>query len=309
MKRKYIARGSEGDVDNNRQEAVDENDRLFVISGYTNNDDVEYNSKANESRLLNIPLHILEMIMECSSGVEYLNFRATCKLCRLAAPLIKWSNQTTQMRLQIYSSVSPWLIEVNNEQGAIILKHPIIGVISLQFKKILPLFSIKYKNLLFYVWLVVVLLSIFSGRLVFFNPFTSDSHQLPTEHFNLRSLCFSAAPTSPDCMVVVFTLHHVFIHFGVGDASCQMFTLDLGGTDPYCPTFNAYSPIFNGRDLYVLCNEGQLNVFKDLGHKDYARMQVVAEAPQTCCRSPAEYYLMKCHSNLNKSFVEEDGIC
>ncbi|GJX43982.1 hypothetical protein Tco_0260658 [Tanacetum coccineum] len=304
MKRKYIARGSEGDVDNNRQEAVDENDRLFVISGYTNNDDVEYNSKANESRLLNIPLHILEMIMECSSGVEYLNFRATCKLCRLAAPLIKWSNQTTQMRLQIYLSVSPWLTEVNNEQGAIILKHPIIG--DKYITENFPYFPLSTRICysMFGWWLCYYQ---YSGRLVFFNPFTSDSHQLPTEHFNLRSLCFSAAPTSPDCMVVVFTLHHVFIHFGVGDASCHMFTLDLGGTDPYCPTFNAYSPIFNGRDLYVLCNEGQLNVFKDLGHKDYARMQVVAEAPQTCCRSPAEYYLMKCHQHLLQVIVEEDG--
>ncbi|GJS13208.1 PAZ domain-containing protein [Tanacetum coccineum] len=100
MKRKYFARGSEGgDVDNNTHEAADEDDRLFVISGDTNNDDVEYNSKANESRLLNMPLHILEMIMERSSSVEYLNFRATCKLCRLAAPLIQWSNQTTRMRL------------------------------------------------------------------------------------------------------------------------------------------------------------------------------------------------------------------
>ncbi|KAL8263272.1 hypothetical protein R6Q59_024621 [Mikania micrantha] len=40
-----------------------------------------------ESCLLNIPFDVLKMIMDFCVGVEYLNFRATCKQCHLAAPM------------------------------------------------------------------------------------------------------------------------------------------------------------------------------------------------------------------------------
>ncbi|PWA41622.1 hypothetical protein CTI12_AA552510 [Artemisia annua] len=301
MEWKYIARGSDGDVET-RQEVIYEDERLLVISGDTNNDGVEHNSTANESHLLNIPLHILEMIMERSSSVEYVNIRATCKRCRLAAPLIKWSNQTIRMRLQIYSSVSPWLIEINRKRGTLILKHPIIGD--------------KYIKEMFPVWIKSICYSMFGwwlcyatfGYLVFFNPFTFDSHDLPPVYFNLRSLCFSAPPTSPDCMVVGFSIYHVHIHLVAREESWRMFTLDLGGSDLYCPIYSGYSPTFkNGRDLYVLYNKGQLDVFKDLGQKEYSQKQVVAEAPESCCRSPAQYYLMKCHQHLLQVIVGEPG--
>ncbi|GJZ09186.1 hypothetical protein Tco_0543469 [Tanacetum coccineum] len=44
-------------------------------------------------RLFNLPPHVLEnLIMEFCAGVDYLKFRATCKRCHLAAPLIPWNN-------------------------------------------------------------------------------------------------------------------------------------------------------------------------------------------------------------------------
>jgi len=56
------------------------------------------------NHVLNIPFHVLEMILEFCVGVEYLNFRATCKLCHLAAPLI--NRKMPQRRLKTYSLVS-----------------------------------------------------------------------------------------------------------------------------------------------------------------------------------------------------------
>ena len=51
---------------------------------------IESSNMTNESHVFNIPFHLLEMVMKFCVGVEYLNFRATCKRCHLAAPLIQW---------------------------------------------------------------------------------------------------------------------------------------------------------------------------------------------------------------------------
>lgn len=65
-----------------------------------------------ESHLLNIPFDALKMIIEFCVGVEYLNFRATCKQCHLAAPMIQWSKVG---RLQTYSLASPWLMVLDKD--------------------------------------------------------------------------------------------------------------------------------------------------------------------------------------------------
>ena len=71
-----------------------------VVRSVTHNE-VEYRGW----HLLNLPVDILETIMEHCVGVEYMNFRATCKRCHLAAPPIKWSTKTSIRKLQTYSLV------------------------------------------------------------------------------------------------------------------------------------------------------------------------------------------------------------
>ena len=71
-----------------------------LVRSVTHNE-VEYNGW----HLLNLPVDILETIMEHCVGVEYMNFRATCKRCHLAAPPIKWSTKTSIRKLQTYSLV------------------------------------------------------------------------------------------------------------------------------------------------------------------------------------------------------------
>ncbi|GJU20254.1 hypothetical protein Tco_1153596, partial [Tanacetum coccineum] len=64
-----------------------------IVERLVKDDEIEFNSSINdESHLLNLPFHILEMIMKFCVGVEYLKFRATCKCCHLAAPLVQWIN-------------------------------------------------------------------------------------------------------------------------------------------------------------------------------------------------------------------------
>ncbi|GJR33751.1 hypothetical protein Tco_1209435 [Tanacetum coccineum] len=73
-----------------------------IVERLVKDDEIEFNSSMNdESHLLNLPFHILEMIMKFCVGVEYLKFRATCKCCHLAAPLVQWINEASLERLQI----------------------------------------------------------------------------------------------------------------------------------------------------------------------------------------------------------------
>ena len=138
--------------------------------------------------------------MEFCVGIEYLNFRATCKLCHLAAPVIRSSNEKARRRMQTYSLSSPWLTAFQKDLGIISFTDLMFGDKYL-IKASQELFY--YKRILCsnYGWL---LLYVGLQRMVFFNPFTNDIHKLPRVH-PVDTFCFSAPPTSPDCMVVAFS--------------------------------------------------------------------------------------------------------
>lgn len=99
----------------------DNDDKKIVIRSVIDNKEVEM----DESHLLNTPFHILEMIMQLCVGVEYMHFRATCKRCNLAAPLILWSNKTSALRK--YSLVSPWLMVMDKNRGIFSFTDPMFG--------------------------------------------------------------------------------------------------------------------------------------------------------------------------------------
>ncbi|PWA50051.1 hypothetical protein CTI12_AA476140 [Artemisia annua] len=247
-------------------------------------DEVEFNSTPDESHLLNLPMHILEMIMEFCVGIEYLKFRATCKRCHLAAPLIKWKNEAPVKRLHTYSLVSPWHIVFDKHQRIITLTDPVFGdkyFIKTPQQLIcnLRMYNSKYG------WL---LMQVEGGPLVFYNPFTSDIRELPLVGY-LESICFSAPPTSSDCMVVGFTSYgnwHVYIHFVAREPSWHRIFLDFGGDAPFSYSF----PTFNGRDLYALCKDVSVDVFTDIDNEDFFFWDVVVYTPTSCCASLGQYF-------------------
>ena len=59
----------------------------------------------NESYLLKLPFHMLEMIVKHWVGVEKMKIHAAYKRCHVAAPLIKWSDESRLRRMDIYSLV------------------------------------------------------------------------------------------------------------------------------------------------------------------------------------------------------------
>ncbi|KAK1423871.1 hypothetical protein QVD17_19180 [Tagetes erecta] len=161
-----------------------------------------------KSQALNIPFDVLEKIMEFCVGIEYLNFRATCKQWHLAAPIIRWSKGE---RLQSYSLASPWLMVVHENRGAISFTDLICGDIY-YIKTPQQLLGRLEIHCSVGGWLLIRRVE---GPLMFFNPFTGDIRELPFVPY-LHSYCFSAPPTSPDCKVVGFTTFlewKVYIHF------------------------------------------------------------------------------------------------
>nr|GEW42353.1 hypothetical protein [Tanacetum cinerariifolium] len=243
----------EGDHSDSKQQ--EEKEDPIVIRSVTC-DLVEYDSSTSESDLLNILIHILEMIMELCVGVEYMNFHATCKRYPFLGD--KYFKQTPHelIGFQIYCSRYGWLL--------------------------------MYK---------------IDGPLVFYNPFTNDIRELPAVGY-LQNFCFSAPPTSSDCMVVGLTSKgesHLRIHFVAGEPSW----LRLGGDDD--PSFFRF-PTFCGQDLYVLCNDTGFDVYRKVGHKDYSWdwESVIAGAPRSCT-SPAKRFLAKCDRHLFLVVVGEFG--
>ncbi|PWA87067.1 hypothetical protein CTI12_AA135500 [Artemisia annua] len=288
--------GLEDNHDSKQEE--DKENQIVVRSG--KGDDIGFYSMTYESQLLNIPFHMLESIMESIVGVEYMRFRATCKHCHLAAPSIKWSSKTTIKRLETYSLMSPWLMVLDQYQGLITFIDPICGDkyyvnTPRELMGDYQIYSSKYGWLLMYK---------VCTSLIFFNPFTSDIRELPPVPY-LASFCFSAPPTSPDCMVVGFTKGdwNVYIHFVAREQSWHRISLDFEGHDPYVFRFST----FYDRDLYALFDDGGIDVLRITSEEDFCWDHVLAKSPKSCCRTPTQYFLASCDQHLLLVIVGEFG--
>nr|XP_043611933.1 F-box protein At4g00893-like [Erigeron canadensis] len=264
--------------------------------------------ESNESHLLNIPFDLLGMLMKHCVGVEYLRFRATCKLCHSAAPLTRGRKKSGLTRLQNnYSLVSPWLMEVDEEEALFIFTDPLLG--DKYFMYCLP--EVIFQRRIYcsrFGWLLFEYYSD-DNTLVFYNPFTNDIHELPPirpDFWLVDSFSFSAPPTSPDCMVVGFLRNHhdwcVHVHFVSGEFLWHRLNLSLGGDDIHCYRF----PTFFGRDLYALL-EDKLHVFKDLGVDNYSWEQDVAKAPTSCSTSWTKHFLTRHDQHLLLVMVSEES--
>nr|XP_043612003.1 uncharacterized protein LOC122583689 [Erigeron canadensis] len=107
-----------------------------------------------------------------------------------------------------------------------------------------------------------------------------------------QRLWFSAPPTSPDCMVVGFIHGTVEIHYVSGEPIWHSYEVrPLYEFSPVC------FPTYHDGDLYHLY-EMELRVFKHLGENNISSEVLIAEAPRSCCRSSAQYFLVKCDQHL-----------
>ncbi|GKB49986.1 PAZ domain-containing protein [Tanacetum coccineum] len=267
-----------------------------IVARLFKGDEIEFKGVTNESALLSIPFHILEMVLEFCVGVEYMNFRATCKRCYSATSSIKWSNPTTIKRLKMYSLDSLWLMVLDQNRGIITFIDPMCGdkyFINTP-QELTGDYQICYSK---YGWL---LMHKVSGPLKFFNPFTNDIRKLPRVSY-LQSFCFSAPPTSPDCMVVGFTQGYwnVCVHFVAREQSWLRIILEFEDLDPYSFLFST----FYGQEIYALADDGGIDVFKKIGYQDYCWDRVLSKSENRGCRS----FLASCDQHILLVIVGEFG--
>ncbi|KAK9073797.1 hypothetical protein SSX86_006391 [Deinandra increscens subsp. villosa] len=281
------------DLAESKQEEEEDKDTEIVVRGIEG-DESEFDITTGESHLLHIPVDVLKMIMELCTGREYMRFRATCKLCySVAPPILQWRSKTTLRRLQMYSLGSPLLMVFDNYRGIITFIDPTSDdrhfiKIPQELKGNYQIYCSKYGWVLMYE---------IDGSMVFFNPFTYDIRELPVAPY-IESLCFSAPPTSPDCMVVGFTASDewpMFFHFVSREPVWYKSRLNFG--DVPC---SYHFPTFNGRDVYALCNNKGLDVFRGMVGGEHTWEVFFDEAARSGCKSPAQYFLSNCdqHSLL-----------
>ncbi|KAJ9563271.1 hypothetical protein OSB04_008431 [Centaurea solstitialis] len=260
----------------------------------TKTDDDDVVEQMNEASLLTVQFDVLENIMKFCVGIEYLNFRATCKLCRLAAPVHK------------YSLTSPWLTVLDKDRGIITFKHPTFG--DNNCIKAPP--ELFYHHKILYSRHGWLLLYVADRRIAFFNPFTTDIRKLPVLPKRLSSahisFSFSAPPTSPNCKVVAFSIDlpvgfNVTFHHVGGKPSWYTIPLHYRARHN-----NFYFPICWGNDVYTLFMGGGLQVFKEIQARgNFSRKTVVDRGPR---RSRfAMYYQVKCDQHHLLVIVEEYG--
>ncbi|GJY08349.1 hypothetical protein Tco_0375403 [Tanacetum coccineum] len=252
----------------------------------------------DESHLLNLPPHVLEMVMEFSVGVEYLKFRSTCKRCHLAAPLIQWNNGKASKRLQKYSLLSPWLIVFDKHKGMITFTDPLFG--DKYFIKTPQELICDFKIMCSrYGWLLILKPD---RSLVLFNPFTSDICELP-ELPHLHIFCFSTPATSPDCMVVGTAIYLGYyiacIHFVGGEPSWHSILLDAKKSGDIFK-----SATFYNRDVYASRADGGLDVLEEFGREEHSWVRNVAQAPISCGgASFSKSFQVKCEQHLLRVIV------
>ncbi|GJW08028.1 hypothetical protein Tco_1570451 [Tanacetum coccineum] len=254
----------------------------------------------DEAHLLNLPLHVLEMVMKFSVGVEYLKFRSTCKHCHLAAPLIQWNIGKASKRLQEYSLLSPWVMVFDKHEGIITFTDPLFGdkYFIKTPQELICDFQITCSR---YGWLLILKPD---TSLVLFNPFTSDIRELPHLSNYLDICSFSAPATSPDCMVVGITLgwyYQVCIHFVGGGPSWRKIILNVKDGD----MFSSFT--FYGRDLYVLRDDGVLDIFEEIGREGHSWVRNVAQAPTSCGTYFPESFQVRCEQHLLRVIMGRFG--
>ncbi|KAJ0872471.1 hypothetical protein HanRHA438_Chr11g0524061 [Helianthus annuus] len=144
-----------------------------------------------------------------------------------------------------------------------------------------------------YGWLLVYNLSHEPESMMLFNPFTNDIRKLQFMGY-VRSNCFSAPPTSWDCMVVGLVADGMCVGFGQlvnSGLDWGLRFVDFGEVVPRSISF----PTLYDKDVYALeagGGGGRLDVYR-LMEIEGSFWEVVAEAPRGC-PSEAQCFLVKC---------------
>nr|XP_043610704.1 uncharacterized protein LOC122582382 [Erigeron canadensis] len=281
------------------QQGEDMNDATAVRSS-VREPKIGFYSTTDEIQLLGIPFDLLERIIKLCVGVDYMNFRAASRCCRLAAPPIQWSQKAEVSRLRTYSLVSPWLTVFDKDQGIITFTDSISS--DKYFIKtpteLIGDFQICCSR---YGWLLMLK---DDGLMVLYNPFTRDIRKLPEAPFDsVEDYCFSAPPTSPICTVVGFDQPDVWAVYLVNsEEEWCYYKVDFGCYDQ-CP-FHFLT--LYGQNMYGLSDDGGIHVIRKSVEEYLVCFR--AEPPRSTCKSTHVIrFLATCDQHLIQVVMDELG--
>ncbi|WJX27341.1 hypothetical protein P8452_16168 [Trifolium repens] len=250
-----------------------------------------------------LPLDVVEVIAKNINDVlDYLQFRASNKLLRLAAPQIQWRSSSS-MSMSMFDDLSMCPLFVFSEKDKVFtFVHPKLGL--------------DYENIISYPqgepwswnceiccskdgWLLLVAVNNTKFQ-VFFNPFTKEVFRLPLLHkgiWNIRCFGMSDSSTSSKCVIVelvkgLSTITTAYINFMNRDY--RHFTFE----STKFPHYNV-SPVFHNGLFYFLSKSGKLAVIEATGENI---RWIVLEELQAPCSTCFKNFLVECDGNLLSVF-------
>ena len=257
-------------------------------------------------------LDMVKLIAERLISVDYLHFRATCKVFNSAAPPIQW--RIAMEKVVNPSLLSPWLVFFENESVCAFIdpKHGDKYIINLpQVLKGGIICGSKDG------WLLVAVAEkshFFLGENLtfFFNPFTQAILPLAENMdraLDFSCIGFSSSPPSSECVVVNLSKRESDAKFVVEYSSSLGQDLDVD-LDHWHEnefndadfSFNNNSPIFYRGAFYCLGQKGNLGILK-LNNDGENTWEVLAKPKPPCTGGYDQNYLVECDGELFSVFV------
>ncbi|WJX22559.1 hypothetical protein P8452_11850 [Trifolium repens] len=254
---------------------------------------------------LSLPRDVIEVIAKRINNVlDYLHFRASNKLLRLATPPIKWRSSSSMSRFDDLSMCPLFVLSKNGKVFTFV--HPKHG---LEYKSIIKF--PKDQDEIFDVeiccskdgWLLLAALH--QDYQVLFNPFTKEVLPFPFGNkkiMNTRCFGMSHSPTSSECVAV-----ELYKRYTITAAFIRRLTEGRTGfiefEDCKFPLFNI-SPAFHNGSFYFLSVTGKLSVIEVTREAIGWR---VLEEPQAPCSSHFNNFLVECDDNLLSVFESPFG--
>ncbi len=267
-------------------------------------EDVEDIDDTNELFLPDLPFDMVKVIAERLILVDYLHFRATCKIFHYAAPSIQW-RIALQMRVENPSLLSPWLVFFEKQSVCTFIdpKHGEKYHINLpQELKGGCIICGSQDG-----WLLV---AVGEKSTFFFNPFTQVIIPLAElnghETRSFSCIGFSSSPTSSECVVVEFDkrmcLESGDDKFGVESCRMREDHWNMNFFDDADFSFNDNSAVFYRGAFYCLGKKGNLGLLK-LNDEEEDTWEVLTQPKSPCLSGYHKNFLVECDGELLSVFV------
>lgn len=240
------------------------------------------NHTEQEQQLLDIPPEIIGVIVRHLTLVDYMHFRAVCRMTRSIAPPNQWSINAINRH-----SVSPWLMCIRKDGFCSFIDPQYGDKYFINLPDSLSEYSILYSK---DGWL---LMSKSPNRVLFCNPFSKEIIQRPNDDSSF--IGFTASPTSSDSVVYKFESRRAgFCHPGKWEWE------GVGFENEY-NFYLSSTPLFYKGAYYCLDRKGYLGILEK--QEDGLFYWETFDELELPCESFHQIFLVGCNGDVLQVFV------